>query len=220
MGFVTEVRLAHPDLLLAPTLEAYPDATIRYEYETVTDDAELCFVTVFDADYPRLEETLATDHTVSDPTRIATFADRAVYRLTVDTPVEVVPNRCAERGLFVFEVTTDGRWWVPRMHVPDRDVLASFREYARDHGISFRMNKLYELTPTDDRSYFLTEQQHEILLLAYYAGYYDIPRAVSQDYLADRLGISGSAVSQRLRRAVAELIAATLENDRMPGEFE
>ena len=220
MGFVTEVRLAHPDLLLAPTIEAHPDVTIRYEYDVVSDDTNLCFVSVFDADSPEFEEALADDHTVSNPTRVATFANRVVYRLTVDTSLEIVPNRCGECGLFVFKITSDGRGWAPRVYVPDRDVLASFREHCRDHGISFRVDKLYELTPTDDRSYFLTERQHEILLLAYYAGYYDIPRAVSQDYLADRLNISGSAVSQRLRRAVAELIAATLENDRMPGEYE
>ncbi len=79
------------------------------------------------------------------------------------------------------------------------------------------MTKLCESGATDEGTYFLTDNQREILLLAYEAGYFDVPRDITQDDLAERLDVTDSAVSQQLRRAISMLIAATLENDRTAG---
>lgn len=219
MGFIAEVHLVHDDLALAPTIARYPDVTIRYEYEATTTDRTLQFVSVFSDEYAHLERAMDEDPTVSNPTRVATFENRAIYRVTVETAVEIVPDRCAESGLFVFTMTSAERGWIARVHLPDRDALTAFRTWSRDRGVSFRVTQLYDLSVSDNGTYFLTEQQHEILLMAYYAGYFDIPRGITQDGLADRLEISDSAVSQRIRRAVSELIAATLENDRTPNNW-
>ncbi|MHC3436829.1 helix-turn-helix domain-containing protein [Natrialbaceae archaeon A-gly3] len=214
MGFVANVSLVHPDLVLAPTIETHPAVTIRHEYEITSSETDLCFVSVFGGQYAAIEEAMERDHTITQPTRVATFENRAIYRVTVETDLEVVPHRCAADGAFVFKITSGERGWVIRVHMPDRDALTDFREYCRNRSISFRVNQLYESTASDDGIYYLTEQQHEILSMAYYEGYYDIPRRASQNDLAGQLGISDSAVSQRLRRAVSELIAATLEDDR------
>ncbi|WP_226481483.1 helix-turn-helix domain-containing protein [Natrinema amylolyticum] len=219
MGFIAAVHLVHDELPLAPTIARCSDVTLRYEYGTTTGERRLQFVSAFGDERAALEDAMAADPTVSDPTRVATFENRAVYRVAVDSDLEIVPDRCVEYGLFVFTVTSDDGGWIARIHLPDRDALSAFRAHCRDRGISFRVTQLYDSSATDDRTYSLTERQHEILMMAYYAGYFEVPRRVTQDDLADRLGISDSAVSQRLRRAVSELIAATLENDRTPDEY-
>ncbi|WP_254522926.1 helix-turn-helix domain-containing protein [Natrinema caseinilyticum] len=219
MGFIAEIHLAHDELPLASTIERQSSVTLRHEYETTTDDRRIQFVSAFDDEYGAIEETLAADPTVSDLDRVATFENRAIYRVVVDTDLQIVPDRCAEYGLFVFTVTSADGGWVVRAHLPDRDALTAFREWCRDRNVSFRVNQLYDSSVSDDRTYFLTERQHEILTIAYYAGYFEVPRGVTQDTLADRLDISDSAVSQRLRRAISELITATLENKCTPAEF-
>ncbi|SDQ44062.1 helix-turn-helix domain-containing protein [Natronobacterium texcoconense] len=57
----------------------------------------------------------------------------------------------------------------------------------------------------------LTTKQLEALELAYLRGYYDQPRETSLADLADELGISKSAVSQRLRAAESKLVVAVLQ---------
>ena len=220
MGLVTEVRLAHDELVLVPTIERHPEATIIYEYEVTTDEGRLCFVSVFGDGQDDLGAAMATDPTVSNPTRVASFANRTVYRVTVETDLEIVPDTCADHGVFVLKIRSDTSGWVARIHLQDRAALSVFRNCCRDRAVSFRVKELYEATPTDDGTYFLTERQHEILLMAYYAGYYEIPRSISQRHLAEHLGVSTSAVSQRLRRAVSDLIAATIDGDRTPAELE
>lgn len=213
MSFVASVRLRHPDLVLIPTIQSDLGVTIRYEYEVVGENV-LLLVSVFGDDHAELEAALERDHTVSEPARIATFANRVVYRVQKETDLGLVPASCVERGLFVFKLTSGDNGWVARLHLPDRDVLRSLWTYCEQHDISFQMIQLSEASPTDfNASSVLTEQQEELLLMAYYNGYYDIPRRVSQSDLADQLDVSTSAVSQRLRRAVAKLIVTTIDDN-------
>lgn len=216
MGFIADVHLAHDELALVPTMDRHPETTFRYEYEAAVDGRRLQFVSVFGEEYDALEESMAADPTVSNPERFASFDNRAIYRMEVETDREIVPDRCARFGVFVFAVTSAERGWVARVYLSDRDALAAFRTYARDRDISFRVTQLYDSSVSDQGTYFLTEQQYEILMMAYYAGYFDIPREITQDDLAERLDVTDSAVSQRLRRAISDLIAATIEHDRTP----
>lgn len=60
----------------------------------------------------------------------------------------------------------------------------------------------------------LTPKQWEAFELAYDAGYYEQPRSVDLQTLADELSISKSAVSQRLRAAEATILDGVLEGIR------
>lgn len=219
MGFVLEAGLTHEDLVLGPTIEAVSETTIRYEYADARGADRYLFVSVFGTDRETVDRAIDADHTVTDPVRIAEFPNRTIYRVTFASALDPIPERCSESGLFVFKLTSDERGWAIRLYLPDRETLSAFRERCLERDIDFHIRQLQESNP-DDETYVLTERQHEMLLLAYYAGYYDIPRRVSQGDLAERLDVSTSAVSQRLRRAVAELIATTLETNRTPERLD
>lgn len=59
----------------------------------------------------------------------------------------------------------------------------------------------------------LTSTQLEALDAALEAGYYDIPRDVTLRELAERLGVSASSLSERIRRAEARLVQTHLGRD-------
>jgi predicted DNA binding protein len=54
----------------------------------------------------------------------------------------------------------------------------------------------------------LTEQQRNALELAYHGGYFDSPKGLTGEELADRLGISSSSFHNHLRAAERELFDA------------
>lgn len=60
----------------------------------------------------------------------------------------------------------------------------------------------------------LTPKQWEALELAFEEGYYDQPRSVDLESLANDLSISKSAVSQRLRSAEATIVEGVLDGVR------
>lgn len=60
----------------------------------------------------------------------------------------------------------------------------------------------------------LTDKQRQTLELALEEGYYERPREVSLSELADRLDISKSAVSQRIRTAEIKLVKNAFQRYR------
>ncbi len=58
----------------------------------------------------------------------------------------------------------------------------------------------------------LTEPQREAIAEAYRQGYYDVPREISLEELANELDISHQALSERLRRANRVLAGEQLDD--------
>ncbi|MFC4988113.1 helix-turn-helix domain-containing protein [Saliphagus infecundisoli] len=68
------------------------------------------------------------------------------------------------------------------------------------------------MVDTDRQGQFdLTTGQEEALTMALARGYCDIPRTVDMEELADELGVSHQALSERLRRAHGTLVGNALE---------
>lgn len=57
----------------------------------------------------------------------------------------------------------------------------------------------------------LTEKQREVLIAAYKLGYYDIPRKITSEALANKLGLVDSTVVEHLRKAEQRLMTQILE---------
>ena len=58
----------------------------------------------------------------------------------------------------------------------------------------------------------LTEKQRSALESAYASGYYDWPRAITAEELAESMGISSSTLHQHLRKGIASLLSAYLDD--------
>lgn len=209
---LAEIQLCHPDLLLAETIRAAPAATARLESTAGAAPAgPVAFLTVAAGSYDRFEEALLADHTVADPRFVAEFAEQRVYHVVAATDLELVPASCISLGARPLAVRTGGDGWVVRLRLFARDALDALRGYCGDNGIEYRVRELSRAeSRSEEYAFGLTGSQRTTLLLAAELGYFDVPRRVSQDDLASRLGISTSAVSQRIRRATARLVRGTL----------
>lgn len=100
--------------------------------------------------------------------------------------------------------------------VRDRAVLNDIVDALRESGATVRLQRIGRREDDDGGTIELdvtsiTSKQREAVELAVELGYYDQPRRADLTDLADRLGISKSAVSQRLNAAeltlVRELVA-------------
>jgi len=81
-------------------------------------------------------------------------------------------------------------------------------------GIHYRVTLLGDANfPPTSPLNLLTEKQREILLEAHRLGYYDIPRKITTQELANRLALVDSTVVEHLRKAEQRLITQLLEQN-------
>lgn len=110
-------------------------------------------------------------------------------------------------GSLIVDVTT-----------PDRVVLRDLVAALRDRDATVHLERVLPLDVGDDRRDLqldagaITEKQREAIAVAVSRGYYERPRETDLDAIADALGVSPSAASQRLNGAETTLIQALVES--------
>ncbi|SIR61693.1 helix-turn-helix domain-containing protein [Natronorubrum thiooxidans] len=104
--------------------------------------------------------------------------------------------------------TKDG--WDFEVRGESREAISEFRTNCQNHDIPIEITAVHALLPIQGDSYELTDTQREALVLAYERGYFDSPREVLLEDIADELGIAQQSLSSRLRRGHRRLIAGTL----------
>lgn len=105
--------------------------------------------------------------------------------------------------------------------IADRSTLREVIEEYQSMGPSVQTITIVD--PANDRSEplsievgHLTEKQWEALRIAHEKGHYSSPRGGHLEEIADELGVSKSAASQRLRAAESKIIPAILGTANPP----
>lgn len=204
---VASVRLSGGPLALSETLAAISGASVQPDHHTVARDGTRSLVlSIVDASVDDIEAAFVEDPTVEGFQAVQAFPDRRTYRVVLEESAVLIAPTSLELGSRTVSVEgRDGEWHAD-FQFPNRESLVTLRAFCEANDISFSVNSLSETeypgTAADD----LSESQRETLRTAYESGYFDVPREFSQTELAEELGVSTSAVSDRLRRATAQLI--------------
>jgi predicted DNA binding protein len=211
MSTIAEIRFPAEEFALAETLSDVP----HLEFETVRVVAHesarvLPLVWVQTNDPDALDNAFAADSTVENVHLLADLTNERLYRMDWVANVETVVHALLEHDGTVLSASGRADGWHLRILFPDRDSLSATHDFATDNAISFSLQNVSDLNEGRGSQFALTEHQHEALLTAYTHGYYDIPQSATMDDLAEELGVSTQAVSQRLHRAYNNLIENAL----------
>lgn len=109
------------------------------------------------------------------------------HNVSIDFPIE-----CNQRGL---RITAIG----------EQDDIADAVERLPD-GILVEIISLTPIENGSSRRPLLSDRQREVLRIAIEEGYYEHPRKISRDGLAEFLGLTGSTVSEHLRKAESKIL--------------
>lgn len=138
------------------------------------------------------------------------------YRVEIRTVGETLATRLAKyNGSIVESRVDDGEFriviQVPRgsdireiadtvsVAYPDAELIAQAQSVRETHPLPDAISEV------DER---LTERQRTTLQMAFYAGYFDWPRAITGEGLAELLNVTPATVSHHLRHAERKLLAA------------
>lgn len=213
-GIAAQVHLDHDRLLLRPTLRRLGEGTVVPKTRATRDDRRYQFVSIEAESVSVLDSALAADPTVADPLLVERQDDRLLYRVQVTDRALLLDGAVADRCGRIREASGTPTGWVLKLRLPTREALIGFNDECKQRDISVTVTRLRTADNTSSPLLGLTEKQQELLTVAYEEGYFDVPRGISQDELAAALGVSKSAISQRLRRAMSELCATSFESPR------
>ena len=215
MPLSAQVYVKHPDLALSPTIRSLPDADIGVVSDAGTDPHhEVYFYWIEAPDFDAVEETLAEDHTVSAFAAIIEDEGRQTYRVEYSDAAKLISPPMTDIGGVIVDSRGHANGWLLDLLLQDHDGLYQLNEYATEEGMKLDVVEVQQTDAAREGPDFgLTEAQREALVAAFLHGYYDEPREVFLEDLADLLGVSPTAVSGRLRRGSARIIEEAFIED-------
>ncbi|MEF8786173.1 MAG: helix-turn-helix domain-containing protein [Haloarculaceae archaeon] len=211
MSVIAELQIPSADFELGRILSIDGMSSIELESLVPTGDATVPLFWVYNAGRDSFVEKVQRHPTVNDASEVDVFEDRTLFTLDWDANLDHVFRGINEyEGQLLSAVGTPGMWEF-ELRFPDHDTLSEFTAHCEDAQISVELTRVYNPTDPDVGPWYgLTEPQREAITLAVEQGYYDIPRDCTTQELADQLGISDQAVTERLRRAIVALVTYTL----------
>lgn len=209
---IVEFQLDHP--ILRKALNQVPEMEITWERSDATDDRRVrILVWAEGGDFEAFENTVREDPTAEALSQVVEIEDRRLYQTELvgeGLSTSIYPLIVEEGGV-IQNLTASHEGWEFRATFPDRASFIRFHGFCREHGIGFDLTRLYnEQESFDEPGYELTERQRETLVGAIDCGYFEIPRECSLAEFGEYLGVSETATSERLRRAVKTLIVQTV----------
>ncbi|WP_241431384.1 helix-turn-helix domain-containing protein [Haloferax volcanii] len=214
MTLVVECRLVSERLPLTDVAAAVPDVTLRVE-NTLTS-ARSRPVLIFWADGGRLDSVDAAlrDASVATHSVLGSTVDRRLYRVELSERPPAIYTEFIRLDTAPISATITPSGWDVRTRLSDRATLAEFNKDCEENGITFRLDRVVDVAPSDSNEYGLTAKQRETLLAAHEAGYFSVPRTTSLAELGAELGVTAPSVSERLRRAQDRLVRHTVASDK------
>jgi predicted DNA binding protein len=211
MSVITEIQISPDDFELGKILDLDEASAIELETLVPSGDATVPLFWVYEPVGDRFLDTVERYPTVNSVTEMEVFGDRTLFRLDWDASQDHFFQCIMDHEAQILGATGTTERWNFEIRFPQREALSRCQTCCEDAHISLDLIRVYN--PTDPGVgpwYGLSEPQREALMLAVRMGYYDIPRGCTTEELADELGISDQAVTERLRRAINAFVRQTL----------
>lgn len=214
MSVIADFSIPAEEFALGEVLEVRPGVQVRLESLIPTGQSLIPYFWVRSPDVDAIEEALGESPLVADVRVLDSLGDETLFRVTWSDDLDGIVDSIKESDCVILEGRGHGDRWTFQLRFPGNDDLSKFYRSVVDQGIPIDLEGVHN--PIDQRGrprLDLTQEQHEALVTALENGYFAVPREITLVELADRLGISDSAVSQRIRRGLSKLLSAGLLNE-------
>jgi predicted DNA binding protein len=161
-------------------------------------------------DYDDFDDALAVDPTVEEVVTAVDYEDEKFYQVNwADEIKQLIDAFLDKQGSLLRAETVNDDWHLT-IRFATREQFVRFRDYLSDHGIDFHLENLTQTRTPQQFMGGLSAAQRDALVAAVAKGYFAIPREATMEEVAETLGISTQAASERLRRGVEQFVETML----------
>ena len=214
MSVIADFSVPAEQFALGHLLEVRPGVQVHLESMVPTGETMIPYFWVEDPDIEAVEEALLESTYVEEASIVDRVGDEALFRVVWAEDVNGIIETITETESVILEGNGHGDNWTFELRFPEYDALSRFYRSVVEKGISITLENVHNpIDQSGPRSNVLTDEQREALQTALEEGYFTVPREVTLVELADQLGISDSAVSQRIRRGLRKLLTTNLTGE-------
>lgn len=207
------VTLPATGFALGELFERVPDVRVELEPAIATAaDHALLVVHTDDTERDAVETGIESSRDVAAVEYLTEREDGWAYRVTWKGRPHDFVQRLVAADITILSMRGQGGQWKCRLLTANREGIAQAYDIMDDLDCEAECRSISTVDGESNRS-GLTDEQREALIAAFEAGYYEIPRNVTADELADELGISHQALSERFRRAYQHMVEDELVVD-------
>jgi predicted DNA binding protein len=211
MSVIAELHVDAEQFALGRILPPVRGTRLELERVVPTGETTVPLVWVETADPDRFAEAVRSQPTVDSFDELDRFDTEALYALHWDTRSDDFLAAISQEEGHLLDATGAAGTWTFELRFRSHESLSAFQRHCEATPVLYDVRRVTTTTEPAGRHWHgLTESQREALHLAVESGYYDIPRRRSTMDLAEELGISDQAVTERLRRAIVALSRSTL----------
>ncbi|WP_254523738.1 helix-turn-helix domain-containing protein [Natrinema caseinilyticum] len=212
MTVITDIEIPADQFALGKLLEQYSDIEIELVRVIPLRDGIIPLFWVDGANPDDVEATIRGDP-LAEEVNLLTEADgRHLFEIRWSTEIDALIKPMIESRAEVLIAEGSANRWNFRLQFANRSMLGDFRQRCHDNDIQFQLQALYNPTipsePLEEGE--LSSEQYDILATAHAKGYWHIPRDIELGEIADLIGISPNAASQRMRRALDTVVDQAL----------
>jgi predicted DNA binding protein len=204
-------RLPTEAFALEDTLSTVSDLSVSCASLVTAGETAPLPLLWFQTDDPdTLAAALASDSTVAAADPLVHTADRHLYRMEWPPDIRSLCRILLNTQAMLVDAYANETHWTVEILYPDRETIRQTSEFCEQYNVSFEIDSLRSLDPDQTTQYGLTPAQYEALTVACECGYFRVPREVDLETVADEIGVSHQALSERLRRGHQTLITTVL----------
>lgn len=210
MTVLARISIDDDDFELGRALGDVSGAVVELERVIPTPEDAVPYFWVRNTTAEAVADALSETKYVSEVVLVDELDETLLYRCHYQLLEEGVVSGFVESGLTILSgVGRDGAWTFD-VRTEDHDNLGTFQRYCIERGIDLRLDSLTEDVLPSRSASGLTPAQRQALVTAFAVGYYDTPRSVTLDDVADHLGITRQSASERLRRGTRNVLKEEL----------
>lgn len=211
MSVIAELEIPADAFELGRILELTPGVTITLEEMVPLGERAVPFFAVHNNARDSFVANVERHPSVESLQEVSVHDDEILYALNWVNERDLVFEGIRETNAHLLRATGAATMWEFELRFSTHGDLSQFREYCSNAHIPLEVKRVYNPTKPEIGPWFgLTDPQRDTLVRAVEGGYYDIPRRMSTQELADEFGISDQAVTERLRRAIITLVENSL----------
>lgn len=212
MSVIAEFSVPAEEFPLGELLEVREGVQVRLETMIPTGELLLPYFWVGTGDTDAIKAALRRSPLVESVKVLDQVGEETLFRVRWTEDVDGVIQALVGTDCVLLDGTGHGDHWSFQLRFAEAEELSRFYQDVLDAGIPISLDSLHNPVENGQfRGPTLTEEQREALTLALAEGYFAVPRRITLVELAERLGVSDSAASQRIRRGLNNLLSDRLE---------